>query len=603
MHDRQFKASLLPIIVIIFCILMIGVIAGTIAISRQRQAVTLLRVPEDYPTIQAAINAAEVADVIQVGTGTYNENLILDRPVTLTAAAFDAANPANNTTIIDGGTGTVTITIPANLIEMPTIRGFVIRGANMGIQSSSPFIAEFNFFLAATDQVNYQWGAGGANRNNVYFKPGDDAIHLDAIDRPLLIENNRILYAADDGIEANLQDKPSPPAVTDINIWNNMIIGSHDDGIQLVDFPGEPQNTNRRFVIAGNLIANNQKAGIGLVANTSVVEDFSGADLLEPVRVYNNTFYGNNHGISGGDNLIAFNNIIVNSSGRGVWRVQGPPGSNSAVAYTLFFNNTLDADQSTTGGAIISGQDPRFTAPPNPGPDGVWETVDDDFSGLLLQSTSPAIDKGLDQFTAVSGELIPASPITGYIGAAPDLGWREYGSPIMITPTASPIPSPTFAISPTPLPTMTFTLTSIPPTPTVATVTPLPTSTSVTPTPALPTITLTSAPSLPTITLTPATPQLSIVGLTPNSAPANTTVNVTISGTAFANGATVTFEGAQGTPPKVTGIEVVNANTIVITVNTAVDPGAITQVWDVRVTNPDNGFAVQPNAFTVTVAP
>jgi hypothetical protein len=205
----------------------------------------------------------------------------------------------------------------------------------------------------------------------------------------LLIENNRIMYATDDGIEVNLQDKPSPPALVDVNIWNNMIIGSRENGIQLIDFPDEPQNTNRRFMIVGNLIANNQKAGIGLMPNANTVEDFSGADMLEPVRVFNNTFYGNSHGISGGDDLVAFNNIIANSVGRGVWRVQGLSGSNSVVAYTLFFNNALDADQSTMGAGNITGQDPRFVAAPNPGPDGAWETVDDDFSGLLLQSSSP----------------------------------------------------------------------------------------------------------------------------------------------------------------------------------------------------------------------
>ena len=603
MHDRQFRASLLPIMIIIFCILMIGIVAGALALNRQRNTLRVRRVPQDYPTIQAAISAAEPADIIQVQAGTYNENLILDRPVILTAETFDASNPANNTTIIDGGTGNATITIPPNLTEMPSLRGFVIRGVNVGIQASSPFVAEFNYFLSSSDQVNYQWGAGGVNRNNVYFKPGDDAIQLDSTDRPLLIENNRILYATDDGIEASLQDKPSPPAIVDVNIWNNIIIGSHEDGIQLIDFPGDPQFTNRRFVIFGNLIANNLKAGIGLMPGANTVEDYSGADVIEPVRVFNNTFYGNNHGISGGDNLVAFNNIITNSSGRGVWRVQGAPGANSVVAYTLFFNNTLDADQSTLGVGIITGQDPRFAAPPNPGPDGAWETVDDNFSGLLLQADSPAIDKGVTQYAAVDGELIPASPITGFIGAAPDLGWREFGSPIVITPTASPIPSPTLIISPTPLPTMTPTWTVIPPTPTVVTVTPLPTITPVTPTPGLPTITVTSSPSLPTITLTPATPQLNILGVTPNSAAANTTVNVTLSGTAFANGAVVSFEGGQGAAPQVTGIEVVNANTIVITVNTAVNPGTATQVWDVRVTNPDNTFAVLPNAFTVTVTP
>jgi hypothetical protein len=101
--------------------------------------------------------------------------------------------------------------------------------------------------------------------------------------------------------------------------------------------------------------------------------------------------------------------------------------------------------------------------------------------------------------------------------------------------------------------------------------------------------------------MTPATTQLNLLSLTPDTAPANTTLNVTLTGTAFANGAAVSFEGGQGTAPQVTGLEVVNANTIVITVNTAVGVGATTQVWDVRVTNPDATFVVLPNAFTVTV--
>ena len=604
MDERQFKASLLPVMVIIFCILIVGIVAGAVVLNRQRNASNVLRVPEDYATIQAAISAAEAGDVIQVQAGTYAENLILDRPIVLTAASFDPVNPANNTAIIEGGGG-VAITIPSDLTQMPTIRGFVIRGNNIGIQSSSPFIVEFNYFLASSDQVNYQWGSGGANRNNLYFKAGDDAIQLDNTDRPLLIENNRILYATDDGIEVNLQDKPSPPALVDVNIWNNMIIGSREDGIQLIDFPGEPQNTNRRFVILGNLIANSQKAGIGLMANTNTVEDLSGADVVEPVHVFNNTLYGNNHGISGGDNLVAFNNIITNSTGRGVWRVEGPPGSNSIVAYTLFFNNTQDSDQSSLGPGIITGQDPLFTAAPNPGADGAWETVDDDFSGLLLQSPSPAIDKGVPQYTAVSGERIPASPLTGFIGAAPDLGWREFGSPIVITPTASPLPSPTLAISPTAaIPTMTLTSTAILPTATVVTLTALPSATQAPPTVSLPTSTATvTVPSLPTMTITPTAAQLSIASLTPNTAQANSIVNVTVSGTAFANGATVTFEGAQGTAPQVTGTQVVNPNTIVITVNTAVVAGSTTQAWAVRVTNPNNTSTVLPNAFTVTVAP
>jgi hypothetical protein len=96
---------------------------------------------------------------------------------------------------------------------------------------------------------------------------------------------------------------------------------------------------------------------------------------------------------------------------------------------------------------------------------------------------------------------------------------------------------------------------------------------------------------------------LNVLSITPNTAQANTTVNLTLSGTAFANGATVSFEGGQGTAPQVTGIEVVNANTIVIAVNAVVDAGLGTQAWDVRVTNPNGTFAVLHDAFTITVTP
>ena len=253
------------------------------------------------------------------------------------------------------------------------------------------------------------------------------------------------------------------------------------------------------------------------------------------------------------------------------------------------------ADQTVLGEGIITGQDPRFVAAPNPGPDGAWETVDDDFSGLLLQPSSPAVDRGAEQFVAANGEPIPPRPIEGYTGAAPDLGWRELGSPIVITPTASPIPSPTLAVSLTPLPTLTFSVTPPPPTPIVITATAAPTNTFLPPssTIAVTTATLTS---LPTIT---STPPPAILNITPNAAQPETTLNVTITGSGFANGAVVVFEGAQGTPPQVTATQVVNPTTIVLNVAVPAAGGFGTQQWDVRITNPNGSSAVLADSFTV----
>ncbi len=283
--------TLAGVFLIIALVAIIGALVMFVvrAIGLNRPSSHLLNVPGDYATIQTAINAAVPGDIIRVKAGTYVENLTLDKPVSLIAESFDQINPLNNTTMIDGGTGGATILIPAGLTQMPVIHGFVIQNGTDGINAQSEFIAEYNYFHASADSVNYQMGAGGINRDNVYFNPGDDAIHVDNLNRPLLIESNRILYPKDDGIEMNLQNLTAPPAVIDVGIWNNMIIGSGEDGIQFVDFPDNPQDTNRRFTIMGNLIANNKKAGIGLMPNANSTEDYSGADTAEAIRAFNNT--------------------------------------------------------------------------------------------------------------------------------------------------------------------------------------------------------------------------------------------------------------------------------------------------------------------------
>jgi len=90
-----------------------------------------LKVPEDCPTIQGAINAAYDGDTILVSSGTYYENVVVNKSVSLVGE-----NPVN--TIVDGnGTGTP-IHIAGTLsdrIDNASIRGFTVQngGNNVGI--------------------------------------------------------------------------------------------------------------------------------------------------------------------------------------------------------------------------------------------------------------------------------------------------------------------------------------------------------------------------------------------------------------------------------------------------------------------------------------
>ncbi len=84
---------------------------------------------ETYTTIQAAINAANDGDTIQVAAGTYNENLVIaDKSLIL-------QGENKNTTIIDGSGTDYVVTITADTVGNITIRGFTIQNGTRGISA------------------------------------------------------------------------------------------------------------------------------------------------------------------------------------------------------------------------------------------------------------------------------------------------------------------------------------------------------------------------------------------------------------------------------------------------------------------------------------
>ena len=184
------------------------------------------------------------------------------------------------------------------------------------------------FIDGGGDQLSFE-GAGGLVRDCFFDNAGDDGIDSDDASDPT-IENNTILNSGNDGIEIRLHAYTGP--TIEIAIRGNFISGCTEDGLQLIDYPGA---SSRVFTIEGNVFTGNGMAGIGCMADGGTSENFAGAPLVEQVRVIGNTFSGNPHGLTGGDNMLVMNNIFVGAAQIGVKRV----AASSLVTYNDFWGN------------------------------------------------------------------------------------------------------------------------------------------------------------------------------------------------------------------------------------------------------------------------
>ena len=130
---------------IMLTLLLMGML--TLAFNiRSVRAVTII-VPDDYPTIQAGINAASYGDTVYVRAGTYLENVVVNKALSLVGE-----NP--KTTTIDGSNGGIVVGI------------FFVPGIAVDINASYVNLTGF------TVRNTGDWGVGitmvGPSYCNVY---------------------------------------------------------------------------------------------------------------------------------------------------------------------------------------------------------------------------------------------------------------------------------------------------------------------------------------------------------------------------------------------------------------------------------------------------
>jgi hypothetical protein len=93
---------------------------------------------------------------------------------------------------------------------------------------------------------------------------------------------------------------------------------------------------------------------------------------------------------------------------------------------------------------------------------------------------------------------------------------------------------------------------------------------------------------------------VTVSGISPSTMASGSSMSATVSGSGFAPGATLTFEGGSGPTPTAANVVVVNATTMTATVTAKAGGPPRNRLWSVRVTNTDASTGVRVGGLTVT---
>ena len=283
----------------------------TSALAPSAQASTLL-VPSGYATISAAIAAAVPGDTVQVAAGTYNENLVIDKAITVQGAG-------SAVTVIDGNstplasTGLVRITASGNV----TFSGFTVKGAGqdlglvrVGIYASSPSVG--GTYTISNNQIVGTNDPTDAEDYGFYSNGGLES---------LVFAHNEVTQT---GSNAILLERHYGPTDVSDNVWDRGVSDAAVDPYFNMNYNGSDITTVQK--VSHNTI----NMGTG-----------------DPSpRGFAITFAASYTGVPGGfTNIWIGNNVIINATenrrGIGLWNAAASPQISGGCVGTTITHNTV----------------------------------------------------------------------------------------------------------------------------------------------------------------------------------------------------------------------------------------------------------------------
>jgi len=225
----RFRFGLVLVAFLLFCI------------SVSRAAVVY--VPNDYPTIQQAVDAATAGDTIVVRDGVYVENIDINKPLTITSE-----NGSANCIVQAADPYDYAFEVTADYVN---ITGFTVEGATAGL-----FLYFANHCNVSNNSLsNNEYGISlyeseyNIISNNILFK-NEVGISLDGSDNNIISNNN--CHSNGYGISLGGDNN---------TVSNNNCINNHEDGISL----GGSDNN----IISNNNCHSNGYCGIDLWWNAN----------------------------------------------------------------------------------------------------------------------------------------------------------------------------------------------------------------------------------------------------------------------------------------------------------------------------------------------
>jgi len=307
----------------------------TLAFKIQPANAGTINVPDDYSTIQAAIDAASLGDTVFVRTGTYVENVVVNKNVSLVGE-----NVA--TTIIDGGGSGTVVNITANGVQVTsfTIRNSGPKGwVNAGIRlEGASYCSIYGNNITANTGYGI-WLSYSSDYNNIYgnnITANDlDGIYLSFSRQNNIyeneIKNNRYGVGLSsssnyNSISGNIMTGNGRGFFVSSSNYNNISGNTITNSVDGIRLEGSSSNSINR-----NNITANDLDGIGLyiysdansIYENEIKNNSYGIRLSSSNNVYKNTITNSECGISiGGSSNNVYENTITNSVD-GI-RLEGP---------------------------------------------------------------------------------------------------------------------------------------------------------------------------------------------------------------------------------------------------------------------------------------